>query len=935
MLNIYDLTIEYRENPIGIDCAAPRFGWKLKSDRQNVAQRAYQIVVASDDGNMVWDSGRVESGRSVAPPYSGEPLAARTVYRVEVTVTDNYGESAKASGSFETGLMEPAKNFSAQYITHGFEDDLEPAAVFIKDFAAPKPLKRARLYATALGVYAFTLNGESVTDARLAPGWTCYDQRLQYQTYDLTPYIREQNRIRFTVGNGWYKGILGFYNTGSHYGKRTALLAQIEITYTDGSTETVSTDESWLSTTGPVQYSEWYHGETIDLSLGEREPVPARAYAHSKDILVAQQCEPVRVTQRLPTVKLLHTPDGGTVLDFGQNLAGVVEARVRYPKGTALTLRHGEALDENGNLYTKNLRTAKAADTFICSGGEDVFLPKFTNHGFRYVGIETSAPVQLDPACFTACVVGSDLGQTGFFESDNQLVNRLWQNIDWTQRSNFVDIPTDCPQRDERLGYTGDAQFFINTALCNRNSALFFEKWLQDVKAEQERYQGGIPTAVPDVMNSGGGMSVWHDAGTVIPWALYETYGDPRFLEEQFDSMKACVEYTRRNLTGESGLVTRGQQLGDWVALDVEQGPWLRRDEEVWNLELPEKIGATDPHYVANVYYLNSIDIVAKSAELLGHKPEAKEYRALYKRVLGAIRDEYITPAGRLLSDTQTGLAMGLQFGICREEDRPRFLERLCKNLENHKNHLTTGFAGTRVLCRALSENGRHDLAGKLFLKEDCPGWLYHVKLGGTTVWELWDGVNPDGSFNKFEMNSLNQYSYASIGEWMYKDLCGLRALEPGYKRSLVRPRLIAGITELRGGIETVYGRLECKISCKDKQYTIDVEIPANTTALVDLPGQKPKELGSGSYHFEYATEDDFVRHKYNKETVFGDLLGHPAGSALLRQYAPELLGSDLFMTFAARKTIEEISAMLPPEAMRLMELVLAQCNAAEESGEK
>ncbi len=316
---------------------------------------------------------------------------------------------------------------------------------------------------------------------------------------------------------------------------------------------------------------------------------------------------------------------------------------------------------------------------------------------------------------------------------------------------------------------------------------------------------------------------------------------------------------------------------------------------------------------MASVYYLNSIDIVAKSAELLGYEPEAREYRALYEKVLEALRAEYITPAGRLLSDTQTGLAMGLQFGICREEDRPRFLERLCKNLESHKNHLTTGFAGTRVLCRALSENGRHDLAGKVFLKEDCPGWLYHVKLGGTTVWELWDGVNPDGSFNKFEMNSLNQYAYASIGEWMYKDLCGLRALEPGYRRSLVRPRLIEGVTELSGGIETVYGRLGCKVICRDRRYEIDVEIPANTTTLVDLPGQEPKELGSGSYHFEYATEEDFVRHKYNKETVFGDLLKHPVGSALLKQYAPELLGNDLFMTFAARKTIEEISAMLPP----------------------
>lgn len=649
MLSIYDLTVEYRENPIGIACAAPRFSWKLKSDRQNVAQRAYRIKITDEDGKIVWDSGRVESGRSVAIPYDGKALAGRTAHRVSVSV--DAGGSAEADCSFETGLMDPAKEFTARYITHGFADDLEPAAVFIKDFPAHKPVKKARLYATALGVYEFTLNGEGVSDVRLAPGWTCYNQRLQYQTYDLTPYLREENRIVFTVGSGWYKGILGFYNTGNHYGERTALLAQVELTYEDGATEVIPTDESWLSTTGPVRYSEWYHGETIDLSLDAQETVPAKVYERSKDILVPQQCEPVRITQRLPAVELLHTPNGETVLDFGQN--------------------------------------------------------------------------------------------------------------------------------------------------------------------------------------------------------------------------------------------------------------------------------------VASVYYLNSIDILAKSAELLGYEPEAREYRALYEQVLAALRAEYITPAGRLLSDTQTGLAMGLQFHICEEKDRPRFVERLCKNLENHKNHLATGFAGTRVLCRALSENGRHDLAGKVFLKEDCPGWLYHVKLGGTTVWELWDGVNPDGSFNKFEMNSLNQYAYASVGEWIYKDLCGLQPLEPGYKRSLVKPRLIEGITELNGAIETVYGRLECK-----KRYRVNVEIPANTTALADLLGQKPQELGSGKYCFAYATEDDFVKHKYNMETVFSKLLEHPVGAALLKQYAPDLLGNDLFLTFAAQKTMEEISAMLPPEAMQLMELVLAQCNAAEEGGE-
>ena len=928
MLSIKDFRSEYRKNPVGIDVKEPRFSWKLQSDKQNCQQESYQITI-TEGGEEYWDTGVVYESQSVSVKYAGALLEARTIYNVTVRVTDNHGEAACAEGTFETGLM-TCDNMNADWITHGFEDDLKPCAVFKKGFTLKGEVEKARLYASALGLYEFEINEKSVTDVCFAPGWTCYQERIQYQTYDVTAALQEQetNELKFTVGNGWYKGILGFFNQGDHYGKRTAIIAQLEITYKDGTTEMILTDGSWMSTTGAHRYSELYHGEIIDYTIGEQEQHPAQIYDQSKEVLVSQQDEPVRITERIQGQKLIITPQGDVVIDFGQNLAGIVEAYVKAESGTKVVIRHGEALDENGNFYTVNLRTAKATDTFICSGEADVFRPKFTSHGFRYIAVEGLGE-QLNPADFIACVLHTDLEQTGLFECANEDVNRLWKNIDWTMRSNYLDIPTDCPQRDERLGYTGDAQIFLATAACHKNVALFFEKWLQDLKYEQRIGDGGVPTSVPNIMGPGGGIAIWHDAATVVPWTLYQVYGDKTFLEEQFDSMVSCVEFSK-GMSGEDGLIKSGQQLGDWVALDVARGPMLKRTEEVWNLELIEKIGATDVFFVTNVYYANSIRIVAESAKILGKTEEAQKYQKLYEEVMQSIREEYITKTGRLISETQTGCALALYFDIAEEKDRTKIFEALLNNLQQRKNHLMTGFAGTQILCKVLSENGAHDVAGSVFLKEDCPSWLYSVKLGATTIWELWDGVNPDGSFNKFEMNSLNQYAYASIGDWIFHDLCGLDKLEAGYRKSKIAPRLIKGIPAMKGSIETVYGTLACDISCRDHKYTVDITIPENTTALVSLPEREEETLGSGQYHFEYETESSFIKERYDMDSKFGELLENPAGLGILQQYAKELLDNELFMVFAKERSIIELSGMLPEETMQLVQMVLKQCNADE-----
>lgn len=928
MLALKDLRIDYLKNPLGIDVRKPKFSWKLISDQNDVMQKSYRITVSKGEA-IVWDTGVMKSDTSLYVRYAGEELSPKTRYEVKVFIESNKGEKAEASCFFETGLLS-YDNMNAQWITHGFEDKLEAPAVFKKTFSLKTNVKKARVYASALGIYEFRVNKMDGSDVHFAPGWTSYQENLQYQTYDITNLLKNENEIEFTVANGWYKGILGFFNQGNHYGNRTALIAQIEITYEDGEVETVCTDESWISTTGEIRYSELYHGETIDKSMDSFKEKPAVILDYTKEVLKGQVDEPVRITERISGQKLIITPNKEVVIDFGQNVTGVVEFKTKQQKGTKIVVRHAEVLDKNGNFYTVNLRTAKCTDTFICSGEEDIFRPKFTYHGFRYIAVEGLGE-NINPSDFTACVIHTDLEKTAGFKCSDERVNRLMQNVDWGLRDNFLDIPTDCPQRDERLGYTGDGQIFLPTAATIRFVPKFFEKWLADLRYEQKRGNGGVPTTVPNILGEGGGIAIWHDAATIFPWTLYENYGDEEFLEQQFDSMKDCVDYYTNNMCDEMGLVKKGQQLGDWVSMDVPRGPMTTYLPEVWNLELVEKIGATDPYFIANIYYFKSAELTAKAAKILGKTEDAVKYEKLSGELKQKIRDEYITKTGRVLSSTQTANALAIAFGIASDDEVPKMSKELVDKINLHKGHLTTGFAGTPYLCPVLSKTGHHDVAGSVFLKDDCPSWLYHVKMGATTMWELWDGVNPDGSFNRYEMNSFNHYSYGSIGSWVYHNLLGINYAKPGYKESVIAPRFIKGIPEMGGYIDTVYGVISVKGSALDGKYCFDIEIPANTTAKVLLPEQEEKQLGSGKYHFEYATECSFVKERYDMESKFGELLDNPTGMGLLHQYAKELMDNELFLMFAKEHTITEVMTMLPEEVKPLMDMVIVQCNANPE----
>ena len=528
MLKLYDLTIEYKHNPLGLDEVQPRFSWKLESDKQDTVQTSYSLQVMQS-GAVVWDSGAVESEQSILNEYLGPNLAPRTGYTWTVTVWDNHGESADAESCFETGLLDGgAFEGKAQWITHTLDKASPVSPVLYKDFVVTGAVKKARLYATALGMYEAQVNGEAVDDSYFHPGWTNYRKRLQYQTYAVTLH-EGTNRVALTLANGWYKGKLGFMPTPNNYGDTTAALAALCITYEDGREEWLGTDESWLCTTGEVQFSEIYDGETQDFTAAPAAPQPVKLFEYGFDTLVGQENEPVRCLQRLPVIKEFTAPNGDHLFDFGQNLTGWVEVEIYGDKGQQLTLRHAESLDENGNFYTENLSWAKATDTYILGGGKQILHPHFTWHGFRYLcveGLQYGQNVQ-----FTACHFSTDLQQTGSFTCSDKRVNRLQQNIQWSQRDNFVDIPTDCPQRSERLGWTGDVTAFCPTAAFNENIMPFMTKWLRDLASELGP-DVSMPQVVPNILgNQQDGAAFWGDVVTVLPWTLYRAYGDKRILQ--------------------------------------------------------------------------------------------------------------------------------------------------------------------------------------------------------------------------------------------------------------------------------------------------------------------------------------------------------------------------------------------------------------------
>ena len=913
-MKLKDFTVEYRKNPLGLD-TEPRFSWKLVSEQENTMQNTYQIVV-SKETQEVWDSGVTKSEQSVLVPYQGVPLEAMSLYNVVVNVWDNHGEKAKVEGSFETGLL-LQQNWKAKWITHSLPQEEMACPVFqYRLDLKGKKVKKARAYLTCCGIYELRINGKKAGEAFFAPGWTAYQSRLQYQVYDITSMLDEQSEITVPVGNGWYKGYLNGDGENHFYGDRVALLAMLCLEYEDGSDAVIGTDEKWEVVTGEICSAEFYHGEIQDYtrrgSTTPKENAVLFEIDGKIDKIVAQESEVVKITRRLPAKKKIITPKGEVIIDFGQNMAGFVEVKLPELIGEKLVISHAEALDKYGNFYTNNLRTAKATDEYIYGKEQinQIVMPHFTYHGFRYIRLEGIGE-DIDINRFTACALHTDMEQTGTFNCNNEMINQLQSNIEWTQRSNFVEIPTDCPQRDERLGWTADAQIFSKTAGYNFNTALFFKKWMRDL-ATETKIEQGIPQVVPNIVGDSTGTAAWGDCATIMPWVNYMIYGDKMILEEQYENMCQWVEYIQRNC-GDGELWMKGFQRGDWLSLDGDAS-------------LNLKAGGTDKNLVANVYYAYSTRIVRDTARILEKKLDEEKYAALYESIVIQLNEEYVTQKGRLVSETQTACVLLLYFDLIGEEHREQHREQVIKTLEDnlvqHRNHLTTGFIGTAYLCHALTENNLHNLAEAILLTEDYPGWLYAIKKGATTIWERWNSILENGDFDESGMNSLNHYPYGAIGDWIYKKIGGINFLKPGYKRCLIKPVLTKTITNMEASYETMYGTLRCSLQYQDGEISIDVEIPANTTAVLELPEyQQEIEVGSGHYHYKYKILNDPNAIRYSISSTIGEVLESEDGQHAVEKYLPEMFGSPM-MNYMKGKKVVEVIEMAPERKEALLNML-------------
>jgi len=850
-VSVQNPRLENLVNPMGLDVLQPRFGWQLVAERRNVLQTDYEIRVAANSTELsagkklLWNSGKTQSDASVWVPYNGPTLVSGKKYWWQVRVWDNAGNVSNWSepAFWQMGLLKPT-DWKAKWISLAVpEDPTQPSPMFRKEFATKKKIVSATAYITAHGLYEAQINGQRVGQDYLTPGWTVYQKRLQYQAYDVTNLLKSGlNAVGVTLGNGWWRGNIGWAHVNGFYGKDISLLFQLEVEYADGSSQTIGSDGSWKYTTdGPVRNSEIYHGETYDArlkQLGWSSPdfndskwSIAAVKDFSNENLIGTYNEPIRKHETFKPVKIFRTLNGELVADFGQNLVGWVEMTARGKGGDRIVLQFAEVLDKKGNFYTDNLRAARCTDTWILKGkGEEHFEPHFTFHGFRYAKID-GYPGELKPENISAVALYSDMRPAGSFTSSDPLINQLQHNIQWGQRGNFLDVPTDCPQRDERLGWTGDAQAFSRTATFNFDTHNFFAKWLKDLAADQQP-DGMVPWVIPNVLRPRNGASAgWADAATIIPWNMWLAYGDRRILEDQFPSMKAWVEYMRKE--SKNDLWNTGEHFGDWLF-------YSKADDN------DGRSAITDKYLIAQCFYAHSTQLLINAAQILGKKDEVVVYSDLLKKVKTAYLNEYVTPNGRPLSPTQTAYVLALQFDMLPENQREQAAKKLADNIKNYKDHLTTGFLGTPYLCHVLTRFGYNDLAYTLLNQKTYPSWLYPVTMGATTIWERWDGIRPDSSFQAVTMNSFNHYAYGAIGDWMYRVMAGLDADEPGYKSLLIKPNPGGGFTQASATLQTLYGPAASRWQREENTLTMEIEIPANTTATILVPTSDVSSITEG-----------------------------------------------------------------------------------------
>jgi alpha-L-rhamnosidase len=868
------LKCEYRVDPLGIDVRAPRLSWALESEGRGQVQLAYRILVARSEEDLeaeedlLWDSGRVESGRTIGVEYEGEALRSGSRCVWKVRAWDGAGEPSPFSGPavFEMGLLERS-DWKGDWISLGKGPDedfdpptgdeyddlangLGPSPYLRKEFSLDRPIRRARLYATARGVYELYINGMRVGEDVLAPGWTDYDRRVQYQVYDVTALLADgPNVLGAVLGDGWFAGFVGFdpKHRGALYGSSPQLLAQLDVEYEDGSRESVATDGSWRCSKGPILFSDLLMGEAYDA----RNEMPGWSEPGFDDSawygvnspqeigdsnLVAQPDEGIRVTEEVEAKTVTEPESGRYVFDLGRNMVGWVRLKVGGEAGTEVTLRHAEALNPDGTIYTTNLRSARATDRYVLKGeGEEVYEPRFTFHGFRHVEV-TGYPGEPPLGAVTGRVVHSETPPSGTFECSSQMVNELQENILWGQRGNFLSVPTDCPQRDERLGWMGDAQVFVRTAAFNMDVAAFFEKWMADVEDAQSP-EGAFPDVAPLLRGSGlidlrWGAPAWGDAGVIVPWTIYRTYDDTRIVERHYDAMARWMEYLHEANPELIRKNRMGNNYGDWLSPRGDHTP---------------------KHLLATAYWAYDAKLMAEMAETTGRHDDAKKYGDLNERIKAAFNEAYVASDGRIEGDTQTCYLLALHMDLLPEEMRSTAAEHLVRTIEREDWHLSTGFVGVGYLCPVLTEAGYADVAYRLLNNETYPSWGYTIRNGATTIWERWDGWTEENGFQSPNMNSFNHYSLGSVGEWLYRYVAGIDLGKPGYGRIVIRPRPGGGLTHARGEYDSVRGRISSSWKIDGGRFVLEVSIPPNTKATVHVPssdgvseGGRPVEEAEG-----------------------------------------------------------------------------------------
>lgn len=847
-MKIVKLTVEHLEKNCVTDNPSPRFSFTIASDKQGAALASAKIAV---------DDWSVETTEQILIPYKGAALKPFTSYDVTVTATDNFGESDTASMTFETGRLNSP--WQAKWITDGSykftQKGVSPVPmVFRKNIVTDKKISRAVIYGTAMGIFGLDINGMRVGDDYFAPGFTSYKTSLQYRTYDVTSLMTGDDTLIANVVGGWAVGSYVFNRVNRVSADRQALLLELRISYDDGTEEVIGTDESWdVSLDGNLKMADLYDGETYDATvdldkISWHKAAVEKLRADPKSIS-ADYGSPVTAHEVMKPISVKNV-SGEIIYDFGQNFAGVIHAKLNGKSGKKIVFRHAEILNADGTLNVKLLRSAKATATYICKDGEQTYSPRYTYMGFRYVGVTGVEEGDIE---LTALALYSDVEQIGSFECSNELINRLQQNIVWSSKSNFVDIPTDCPQRDERMGWTGDISVFAKTAVYNFEISRFLEKWLKDLRSEQLK-TGGIPNTVPV---QGYGMPVtfpqiatdnWGDACVTVPWALYEATGNKDILEISYESMKkynkACGFW--------AGLFSLGKRryiwnmplpfkFGDWLAPDVPtMGGWQKRSK-----------------WTATASYAFTSSMISRIAGILGKTDDEKKYLKLYKKISDAYCSVFTDGKGKLKNEFQTAYVMPLHFKMFPDEKTQKAAAKnLAALIEKNGYRIATGFPGTPFILFALADNGQVDAAFKMLENTECPSWLYEVKAGGTTIWERWDGLKPDGTLNAGDgdgtggMISFNHYASGAVGDFLYKRVAGIEPKECGYKSFRIKPIFGGSITSAKGCVVTPYGEIVSDWKIESDEFTINVTVPVGTSCEVVLPNGEVNTVQSGKYTF-------------------------------------------------------------------------------------